>query len=1575
MTAAWKTVRVFISSTFRDMQAERDHLVRFVFPRLHEQLLSRRIHLVDMDLRWGVTSEQDASEVCREIINECRPRFLCMLGGRYGTIPEGNELSITADEVHFGVLDAHREKIYALFYFRNGAVTELMDKSSPGSIREPRHSEKAVKLARLKRDIRKNKQQPFLYRPRWNADEERLLDLKAFGDRVERDILATIDDEFGVQPPAQLDEFTEENAAMEAFVEERTERFVLGSREAVLAELLDYASATGGDGYVCLTGAPGSGKSALLAHLSRHSTLNSQPSTLLIRHFVGASPGSTDIRRTLRRLCHELKAGCPDITADIPDDPEKLRVAFPDFLRQACARQRVVILLDAVNQFDPASHFSGLYWLPEELPVKARVIVSVQSSAGSEVRSSAWTAGEEPPEGETPNLGLDELRRRRSPPKEVKLSPLTSADGEAIIEQFRQRYRKKFEPDQIELLLGKDETGKLNKTDSDKPLYLLAALEELRTLGTYEEISRRIAELPPTTQELFAWILKRLENDDGFRDASGRRMGRELVSRFAALLGASRYGLSQRELADLLAPGDTKVEPRIEPDPQGNVAALLHLLRPYLMRRGELLDFYHGQFRAAAEKAYLQTDAHRHAAHKQLADYFRRKADPGGDLSWASNYHRGLIELPYHQTQGHLWDHLYALLTDFGFLEERCNCSMRELSTFGTLVVIPDIEPELHLACEACGFMFKMDGEPLERVRVARTFCPQCGNTVRIVNLLGIGELNAGDCYPVTCSECGRGLLLKREWFADNIRRARLRCVACGRAVVFKPQLRGEKLFVGVYALQGDYQFALIRWPTDVSRAVQRSVLALFLRSIATEQHSWQQMPKLLFQQILASLWWCSDDLRAEVRRLCSLYMARYSARGPWIRRMNKPKEQGSVELRQSRLPVASCLLFCRGGKTLAAGTTTGEILTLDVATGRYDLTPLGTRRVCMIGNALQGDNDEELIVVCDNGNVLAFSLDDQKIVPRMGDIRHLAAVAISRFGNLLAVGTEFGQIKLFEIRTGSLMAEHTGRRSPIAHLAFSGSEKLLLAINVGGQGTVFETCGLAVKGTRAFGCAPDILLPNPPGEGWWISRSASSENIEGPMLTASQTLDLEIQGACAGTTSSGGEVIAIGDLSGRVVIGAPRHEPTFTQEFRMAEEIRATAISSDLLLLAAADSAGNYEVHRLDTPRSNEIQTTVQAVTRPCYSRDGSTLVLGTTRRMGVLLMEPFEEVGVTLPGTFTFRGPADLALTGGRWAVAGERRAWKGWDIVSRTELGSMGAAGDTLAVAVSPDGHIVATGHSNGTAILWDFTSGAERGRSKLHNDAILALTFLPQGLELVSIGADAQVRGWLLESKNPSKGDRFSLTLGYEEMERGFLKVVRMKPEWSQVVGSLSGGLATDRGGARLAVAADQAVRILAPKDGRELFHLAEIPAEWTALEFSPDDLLLLAISTDGLCCVWDIERRRILAHFELSGCVAGCSWRPDGGEFAVVRSNGDLVVLRIEAREPSPPVVPTVRQSDEFLRLACPHTLCGSGWDVRPVDIGSIQTCPRCRRKVKIGNVVNELDRFSKDTTSEPKECE
>ena len=41
----WKRVAVFVSSTFSDMHAERDYLVKRVFPDLHDWCERRRWHV------------------------------------------------------------------------------------------------------------------------------------------------------------------------------------------------------------------------------------------------------------------------------------------------------------------------------------------------------------------------------------------------------------------------------------------------------------------------------------------------------------------------------------------------------------------------------------------------------------------------------------------------------------------------------------------------------------------------------------------------------------------------------------------------------------------------------------------------------------------------------------------------------------------------------------------------------------------------------------------------------------------------------------------------------------------------------------------------------------------------------------------------------------------------------------------------------------------------------------------------------------------------------------------------------------------------------------------------------------------------------------------------------------------------------------------------------------------------------------------------------------------------------------------------------------------------------------------
>lgn len=97
MTVPWETVRIFISSTFDDMHAERDYLVKQVFPELREWCERRKLRLVDIDLRWGVketdTENQNVVQVCLRRIDEARPFFLCFLGQRRGWVPQKENIS------------------------------------------------------------------------------------------------------------------------------------------------------------------------------------------------------------------------------------------------------------------------------------------------------------------------------------------------------------------------------------------------------------------------------------------------------------------------------------------------------------------------------------------------------------------------------------------------------------------------------------------------------------------------------------------------------------------------------------------------------------------------------------------------------------------------------------------------------------------------------------------------------------------------------------------------------------------------------------------------------------------------------------------------------------------------------------------------------------------------------------------------------------------------------------------------------------------------------------------------------------------------------------------------------------------------------------------------------------------------------------------------------------------------------------------------------------------------------------------------------------------------------------------
>ena len=91
-----RTIRLFVSSTFADMVAERDLLQREVFPKLRLHCQKRGLEFQPIDLRWGVSEEASrhnrTMRICLKELARCqegrlKPNFLILLGERYGWRP------------------------------------------------------------------------------------------------------------------------------------------------------------------------------------------------------------------------------------------------------------------------------------------------------------------------------------------------------------------------------------------------------------------------------------------------------------------------------------------------------------------------------------------------------------------------------------------------------------------------------------------------------------------------------------------------------------------------------------------------------------------------------------------------------------------------------------------------------------------------------------------------------------------------------------------------------------------------------------------------------------------------------------------------------------------------------------------------------------------------------------------------------------------------------------------------------------------------------------------------------------------------------------------------------------------------------------------------------------------------------------------------------------------------------------------------------------------------------------------------------------------------------------------------
>jgi WD40 repeat protein len=752
-----RSIRVFTSSPFLDMQAERDYINRAVFPELRSRCWKRGIEFVGIDLRWGLTQEdtktRGALTLCLREIERCRPFFLSLLGDRYGWVPPMERIarevfdtarrdrelnradavllnrwyrldktsappvyrlrregslplkdekkltncwesagldhageSITEQEISHGAFSESQNNSQSFFYFRNldiGDDSDFPRHLTPVFVeQDPKRRDR---LKQLKQRIRQNigpgitvrdydaqfagwRIEPTLLpasltqedltlirehlkdgiiqpeelrglsEPARNAIQRRgtvaLTGMEQLGQRILEDLWHSIETLISNEPRQDpRGEEETERAYHVRFLADRTRLFF--GRDELLERMLRYTEDDDERQPLVITGPAGSGKSAIMAKFAARET---PPEVLVLPYFIGAAPGSTDLTFAVRSLCESLCREC-GLDDEISADPNKLQLQLPVLLAKAGSKRRVVLLLDALNQMNPADGSHELNWVPFYVPRGTRVILSTL-------------------EGDC----LASIKRRVSSEAIIEVPALPRDDRRNLVCKQLARRAKKLTKEQLARLLDV-----VKRRDAVLPLYLLVAVEEICLFGSSEALDSRLDQLPATLPELFEQVLERLEQDHTY----------EITSAVMRWLAVSRSGLLESEINGLLSNNDNNVTP-------AHWIRFYRALEPYLRPMDEttgagFIDFYHDQLRFAVHRRYLDMDVPdaelstaASAAHDELAGYFRALAH-GNNTSgaWFTDYPHALNELPFHLIHAGHSSEVQKLLLDFEWMQTK----------------------------------------------------------------------------------------------------------------------------------------------------------------------------------------------------------------------------------------------------------------------------------------------------------------------------------------------------------------------------------------------------------------------------------------------------------------------------------------------------------------------------------------------------------------------------------------------------------------------------------------------------------------------------------------------------------------------------------------------------------------------------------------------------------------------------------------------------------------------------------------------------------------------------------------
>lgn len=496
-----RQIRVFISSTFQDMQNERDYLMKRTFPKLRKLAAERDVTLTELDLRWGITEEEAKSgkvlEICLREIENSIPFFIGIIGNRYGWRPTREEIersvterfpevgkyidqhiSVTEMEMQFAVLN-REEDMHAYFYIKE--QDEYQEKEDCPEL-----------LNRLKQELYQSKYPSSSY----SSPED-------LAKQVEAAFVNLLDTLF---PEGNISEVEKERIGQRAFMNQLCQNYI---KDESNFEALDTWLTNEDSRHFVVTGASGLGKSALIANWLKEKLSDNNCEHNIIYHFTGNGGSESNSDHIIKSIANEIKE-----IYELEDNELETETKLEDlFVRVSAKGNRpLLIVIDAINQIVDVDNAKLLNWLP--FPTKG---IKILFSTLEDDRT------------------MDVFKNRDYPI--FTLQPLDVERRSQMVRSYLKLYAKSLTEQQVDRIV--------TNAQCENTLVLKTLLDELINFGIYEKLDERIDYYLATNtiDEFYQNLLERYEED----------YTSKFVKHTLSLIFVSKGGLQESTIQELTA--------------------------------------------------------------------------------------------------------------------------------------------------------------------------------------------------------------------------------------------------------------------------------------------------------------------------------------------------------------------------------------------------------------------------------------------------------------------------------------------------------------------------------------------------------------------------------------------------------------------------------------------------------------------------------------------------------------------------------------------------------------------------------------------------------------------------------------------------------------------------------------------------------------------------------------------------------------------------------------------------------------------------------------------------------------